>query len=59
MEPGRSGIERMKSDGVRKVGCREDRSLKGCTEHTMREARDEGGVGRVEAEVKRSGGMGK
>ena len=59
MGPGRSGVERKKSDGVRKVEHQRDRSLKGRTERAMCEAQDEGEVGQVEAEVKRSGGMGK
>ena len=42
---GGSEVERKKSDGVRKVGCRGDQSLKGRTECATREARDEGEVG--------------
>ena len=52
MGPGRSGVERKKSDRVWKVERRGDRSLKGCTERATCEARDEGEVGQVEAEVK-------
>ena len=59
MGPRRTGVEREKSDGVWKVERQGDRSLKGRIKRAMREARDKGEVGQVEAEVKRSGGMGK
>ena len=53
------GVERRKSDGVRRIKRQGDRGLKRRTERAMGEVRDEGKVGRVEAEVKQSGGMGK
>ena len=55
MGPGGSGVGRKKSDGVRKVECRGDRSRKVRAGRATREARDEGEVGRVGTEVNEVG----